>query len=351
MKAHYIIYVFIWMISTSLSAQLISVKAELGSDSIFIGDQVVFTLIAEMDNSVQAELPLLADSITDKIEILIPLASDTISNDGSRIISQSYLITSFEQGTHIIPVQKIAYATETFADSALTMPLLLNVYAPEVDTSLAIKPIKPPINTPITLAEILPWIAISYGGLLAITLIIALIWMYTQRDKDPEVFAALRQDPPHIVAFRELDKLKQEKIWEQGRIKEFYTGLTAAIRTYIERQYGIPAMESTTDEILLTFTKINTEDEILNEMLRDLLNLADLVKFAKEDPTPLENQSNLNNGYLFVQKTFPFFYHEELENENQKNRKEKSGKKSNEQDIEDELTENQNTEGEDKTDE
>jgi hypothetical protein len=312
MKARYIIYFCIWMISTSLSAQLISVKAELGSDSILIGDQVVFTLTAEMDKSVQAEFPLLADSLTDKIEVLIPLASDTISEGVSRIISQSYLITSFEEGVHIIPVQKIAYATETFADSASTMPLLLNVYAPEVDTSLAIKPIKPPINTPITLAEILPCIAISYGGLLLITLIIALIWMYTQRDKDPEVFTALRQDPPHIVAVRELDKLKQEKIWEQGRIKEFYTGLTTVVRTYIERQYGIPAMESTTDEILSTFTKINSEDDILNEMLRDLLNLADLVKFAKEDPLPSENHSNLNNGYLFIQKTFPFFYHEDL---------------------------------------
>jgi hypothetical protein len=294
----------------------------LERDSILIGDQVIYTLTAEMDNSVSVEMPIIADSLTDKIEVLIPLASDTISKGGSKIITQSYLITSFEEGVHIIPVQKIAYATEKFADSASTMPLLLHVYAPEVDTSQAIKPIKPPINTPITLREILPWIAISYGGLLAITLIIALIWMYTQRNKDPEVFAALRKDPPHIVAFRELDKLKEEKIWEQGRVKEFYTILTAVVRTYIERQYGIPAMESTTEEILQTFSKINSEDDILDEMLRDLLNLADLVKFAKEDPLPHENQSNLNNAYLFVQKTFPFFYREELKSEKEKKEEE-----------------------------
>jgi hypothetical protein len=53
------------------------------------------------------------------------------------------------------------------------------------------------------------------------------------------------------------------------------------------------------------------EDNLLDEMLRELLELADLVKFAKEDPLPVDNQTNLNNAYILVQKTYPLFYMED----------------------------------------
>ncbi len=56
---------------------------------------------------------------------------------------------------------------------------------------------------------------------------------------------------------------------------------------------------------------------MLDEMLKELLELADLVKFAKKDPLPVDNQTNLNSVYLFVQKTYPYFYREDpaLKNE------------------------------------
>ncbi|HDR68012.1 MAG TPA: hypothetical protein ENN61_03055 [Bacteroidaceae bacterium] len=312
MRHLFAICFFVLFLPATAFAQIITVKAELSQDTILIGDQIVFTLKAEMDKTVHAEFPELVDTLTRDIEVLIPVSADTTITGSRKLMSHSWLITSFEEGVHIIPVQKIVYSTERYADTALTMPVLLYVIAPEVDTTRAIMPIKPPMNTPVTLKEIIPWILISYAGLLGLTLVIALVWLFTQRKKDPEVFVALRQEPPHIIAFRELDRLKEEKLWEKGRVKEFYTRLTEIIRTYIERQYGIHAMESTTDEILTTFNGMNIEDEVLNEMLRELLNLADLVKFAKEDPLPVENQTNLNNGYLFIQKTYPFFYREEL---------------------------------------
>lgn len=308
-----IIYIIINLFASTMNAQIITIKSDLSSDSILIGDQVVFRLSINMDKNVQVEFPVISDTLTKEIEVLIPLSADTLSEGEKKTITQSYLVTSFEEGMHIIPALRVVYSTDQFTDTALSMPMLINVYAPSVDTTQAIRPIKPPVNTPISLKEVVPWILISYAGLLVLTLIIALIWMYTQKDKDPEVFAALKQDPPHIVAFRELDKLKEGKLWEKGRVKEFYTQLTEIIRIYIERQYGIHAMESTTDEILTTFSNISNEDELLDEMLLYLLNQADLVKFAKEDPQPVENQTNLNNAYLFVQKTYPFFFREELE--------------------------------------
>ena len=138
--------------------------------------------------------------------------------------------------------------------------------------------------------------------------------MYRQRKLDPEIFSIKPQEPAHVVAFRDLDRLKESKLLETGEVKQFYTRLTEISRIYIERQYGIPALERTTDEILDAFRKSNTEGSILDEMLRELLELADLVKFAKEDPLPMENQTNLNNAYLFVQKTYPLFFEDKTEN-------------------------------------
>jgi hypothetical protein len=193
------------------------------------------------------------------------------------------------------------------------MPLIIRVYEPEVDTAQQIRPIKPPINTPLTLRELMPWIGLGIGGWLLGTLVYALVWMQRQRRKDPEIFTLKPQDPAHVIAFRELDRLKEEKLWERGEVKQYYTRLTWITRSYIERQYGIPAMERTTDEILRAFRKVNADDSLLDEMLSGLLQLADLVKFAKEDPMPLDNQTHMNNAYLFVQKTFPLFYREKPE--------------------------------------
>ena len=72
------------------------------------------------------------------------------------------------------------------------------------------------------------------------------------------------------------------------------------IRTYIERRFSIKAMEQTTEEILSDFRKIDTDNY---EMLRSLLNLADLVKFAKGQALPDENVTHIDNAYTFINNT------------------------------------------------
>jgi len=296
-----------------VSGQLISVKSVLSSDSMMIGDQVKYTLHVDAADNVDFLLPAIRDTLSRDIEVLFPITSDTLIADGRKVVEQSYMITGFEPGLRMIPSQSVAYKTGDITDTARSMPLMISVYEPEVDTAQQIKPIKAPINTPVTLREMMPWIGLGIGAWLMGTLVYALVWMQRQRRKDPEIFTLKPQDPAHVIAFRELDRLKEEKLWERGEVKHYYTRLTGITRSYIERQYGIPAMERTTDEILRAFGKVNTDDSLLDEMLSGLLQLADLVKFAKEDPMPLDNQTHLNNAYLFVQKTFPLFYREKPE--------------------------------------
>jgi len=296
-------------------AQLISVTSELSSDSLMIGDQIIYTLRVDANDQVEFTMPILRDTLGKQLELLSLPVSDTTHTEGRRTVSQSYLVTGFEAGMQVVPAQEVIFTSGNLKDTARSMPLMIQVYEPVVDTTQAIKPIKPPLNTPLIIREILPWLAAGLGGLLVLILGGVLLRRYLQKKRHPEEYEARTLEPAHIIAFRELDKLKAEKIWEKGEVKQFYTSLTEITRTYIERQYGIPAMESTTEEILQAFRRSNPEDSLLDEILQELLQLADLVKFAKEDPLPVHNQTNLNNAYIFVQKTYPQFYREEVKDE------------------------------------
>lgn len=302
------------LVVIALQAQIISVQSKLSSDSMMIGDQLLYTIHVEAADEVAFRMPVLTDTLSRELEILSPYKADTSrTGEGRLVIDHSWIITGFEQGLQLIPAQEVIYSLNDIRDTARSMPLMIQVYVPAVDTSQQIKPIKPPLNTPISMKEILPWAALGVLIWLVATLIYALIWMFRQRRSDPEIFSLKPQEPAHVEAFRELDVLKEKKIWESGQVKLFYTKLTEISRHYIERQYGIRAMERTTEEILDAFRSSNTEDPLLDEMLKELLELADLVKFAKEDPLPVDNQGNLNNAYLFIQKTYPMFFIEKEE--------------------------------------
>ncbi len=296
-------------------AQLIRVESILSKDSLVIGEQIRYTLRVDAQSELEIKLPHIHDTLSSFLEVISPLASDTVTLDGRTLIEQSYLITGFEAGSQIVPSQEVLYLRGALVDTARSMPLIINVFDPVVDTTQQIKPIKPPINTPVTLKEMLPWLAAGLGGLLLLGIAFWLIRRYLKRKKDPLAYNYKPLEPAHVIAFRALDKLKEEKIWTRGEVKGYYTSLTEITRQYIERQYDIPAMESTTDEILQAFRRASPEDQLLDDILRELLELADLVKFAREDPLPVDNQTNLNNAYIFVQKTYPMFHGVEEEKE------------------------------------
>lgn len=297
------------------TGQLIDVTSRVSRDSLMIGEQVTYTLKVDADPDLDFLLPRIRDTLNSQLEVLGQLRADTLMEGERVLVEHSYLITGFESGDQIIPSQKVLYRRNEKVDTAKSMPLILHIYDPEVDMDQEIKPIKPPINTPLTFMEVLPWAALGLGGALISASLIWLVIRYVKRRNHPEIFTQKPLEPAHVIAFRELDKLREEKLWARGEVKQYYTRLTEITRQYIERQYGIPAMESTTEEILDAFGRTNAEDQLLDEILKELLELADLVKFAREDPLPVDNQSNLNNAYIFIQKTYPQFYRTEEQKE------------------------------------
>jgi len=308
MLNRFILAVLICSYTTAAFAQVVTVRSSFDKDSLMIGKQLHYKIEVESQPDVDVILPEYRDTITAEVEVLRSFPADTSVTDESRIITSKYLVTSFSPGWNTIPPQPVAFRRGELADTVYTTADLLTVLAPEVDTTLAFRPVKPPEYAPVTFAEIFPWMLTGIGGFLLITLIWALLWIWLRKEKEPRPVVDEPREPAHVIAFRELERLRTEKLPENGKVKEFYSRLTEVIRLYMARQFGIHAMESTSLEILEAFTVYNTGGEDLNGKLERLLMLADLVKFAKEDPAPEENKTHLKSGEDFVEQTYRMFY-------------------------------------------
>jgi hypothetical protein len=107
--------------------------------------------------------------------------------------------------------------------------------------------------------------------------------------------------PADITALKQLAKLEEAKIWQEGNIKEYYSKLSEIIRRYMENRFEFITLELTTDEILKELRSI-LSDEQLNK-LKILLQRADLAKFAKSKPVDTENIESMVLAKQFITST------------------------------------------------
>lgn len=284
----------------------ISVEVKIDTSMLLIGDQTHVKIKAVVPENVEVQLPYFSDTIIDKLEILNISPIDTVIENNLRYISQEYLVTSFDSGWYSIPEQNFVIRKNDFDDTLYSKPVYFGVMTMPLDTANAnaIADIKAPIEAPITVREALPYA----GGGIGILLILFLAYvLYMRYAKKQPVFVKKEKpkEPAHIIAFRDLDKLKEEKLWQQGKNKEYYSELTDIIRTYIENRYEIQAMEMTTDEIIHEVMAAGVFDKELKDQLFDTLTRADFVKFAKATTLANENELSLKFAYDLVIKTKP----------------------------------------------
>ncbi len=285
-------------------AQGIKATAKLDSTKIMIGDRVRLQLQVEHPAKQKVLFPALPDTIS-KIEVLERSKIDTIPSADNSIITERQIITitSFDSGHYVLPPFKFVVDKDT-NKIAETEALLLSVYAPKVDTTQAIKEIKGPLDLPFSFKEALPYII---GGVVILAIIIGLYYFFKNRKKKPEEIAIkIPSRPAHEIALEALKELESEKIWQtqESGVKIYHSRISDIIRTYIEHRYKIPAMELTTYEILNNFKRTSMGEE-QKEKLKQLLQLSDLVKFAKVQPLPNEHELSMANAFDFVSSTIP----------------------------------------------
>ena len=303
MRKSITIIIIALLVSMGIRAQDTGAWSSLDSNAIMIGDQILYNIGISVPEETQVSWPLITDTITRNIEVLDRTTVDTLEEDGQLNLKQSFIITSFDSGYFEVPTLEFQFRLngDTTIYTTSTNTLFLQVFVPEVDTSQAFKPIVEPISEPYTLAEVLPWIIVVTAGLLLIALI---IWFIVKHQKKQPIFRKKPKPvlPPHVEALTRLEELRLAKVWQSGRIKQYFTDLTDITREYIERRYHFDAMEMTSYEILNELNNKDLNNEIKGK-LESVLQLADMVKFAKAQPTALENDLGLSHCVDFVNET------------------------------------------------
>lgn len=283
--------------------QEIKVNAKLDTTRILLGDQVNIWFMLEHPEGLKVDFPVTGDSLAGKIEVLSASKPDTISKmNRTWKIRQRLVVTSFDTGFYVIP--PFTFRFNDNHDSVQTHALPLEVLGMPVDTTKGITDIKLPYEIKVTVSEILPYII---AGLL----LIAIIFLYVRylRKKKQVSDIAEKPAPPlipaHLLALEQLDELVREKLWQQGKIKLYYSRLTDIIRQYIELRFKVPAMEQTTEDIIRDFAGEGLIKEGIRKELKALLELADLVKFAKWYPVAEEHEASQQSAYDFILRTKP----------------------------------------------
>ena len=288
-------------------AQRISVKASTDSTQMMIGDQIKLRLEVDQPRSMIIDFPVPGDTLTPQIEVMERSMIDTFTLSEAEEIKliQSLTITSFDTGLHRIPAFYFRLHHDGRIDSLETQAFDLLVYGMEIDTTLGPTDIKRPYAAPVTLKEVTPYIL---GVILAAALLFFIFYYLRMRKNNRSLFSLLERpkDPPHVTALRALDRIKEQKLWQNDKIKQYYSEVSDVLRVYIENRFDIPAMEQTSVETLQAFKK---QRELISgkslDELQQILSLADLVKFAKYAPLPDDNNMTMVHAYFFVNETKP----------------------------------------------
>ncbi|HIN39879.1 MAG TPA: hypothetical protein EYM84_06370 [Flavobacteriales bacterium] len=289
-------------INPVVSAQDLHVKAELDTNELLIGDHINLILSVQFPEGKILLWPQIGDTIIKEIEVLNRSVEDTSLEVGKDmlIVSRNYTITSFDSGSYNIPPFIFSFLGDTIGEVA-TDPLRITVKTIDVDTSKVFKDIKSPFEVPYTLDEFIPHIIIAILILISLLLGYLIYKKLRSREKSaPEIIEPVI--PPHIIALESLNMLENSKLWQQNKVKLYYSDLTEIIRTYIENRFDIIAMELTTDEIIAAMSYVSASKESKEE-LGHMLRLADMVKFAKYKPLANEHESCMKKAYDFVNAT------------------------------------------------
>ncbi|MCB9255569.1 MAG: hypothetical protein H6579_00405 [Chitinophagales bacterium] len=276
------------------SAQKIEISFD--KDSMLIGDHLVLHILVTGQKEDRIFLPLYQDSIA-SFEIIEAYPPDT----GENTISQNILLTQFKEGTYIFGgIPAILQDVYNNFDTISSNDVMLHVSTLEVDTSQAIKPFKSIKSLPFPWKEFLK----KWGPIIAVIVlaIIILFWYLIKRKK----LFVVPEKPKTMLdyyeeAIKNLEELDSKKLWQNDQIKEYYLGISEILRSYLEGRFGVNAMESTTDEIR---EELFLDNSLKNKVC-EILEQADLAKFAKFKPLNDENLRMMKLAKDFVKHTKP----------------------------------------------
>jgi hypothetical protein len=298
-----------FFVANFFAQENLQVQAILGSKSIKIGEQtqLIFRVkVADDKMKAAIQFPKIGDSLAPHVEMVSASHIDTFfpEKDNPKLIGkqQTLVITSFDSGFHVIPPFKFYFNNDTSV-AYETEPLLLEVQSLKVDTNEAsIKDIKLPFEEKYDWREDVPFYA-TVAGIIVLAILLFFLIRRLLRKKPVEPSKPKLNEPVHIYVLRILEAAKTDKIYQQGKIKEYYSVISDSLRFYIEERCQVPALEFTTEETIKALAKTELMPAHIAQ-LKQILVTADFVKFAKMEPLEYEHDQNVEKAIQFVNQTF-----------------------------------------------
>lgn len=273
----------------------VRIRAELDTTDILIGDHIPLRLYLGLSEGVAIER-----IGTDALEgVGIELVeAKPLQRANAQSAYQDFILSVYDSGHYELPPLPVVYRHDGQLDTTFTPRLAFDARTILLPgDSAALQPIKPIVEEPLRLEDVWPYLA----AVLALALLVVLLlipWRRRrERAKTPEpVFV---HKPAHELALNALNQLEALALWQDGQVKHYYSELTLILRRYLEQRFHIRTRERTTAEIL----KQLDETRVEKDELRSLLNLADLVKFAKAEPLDEQHRQSMQRVRRFVEET------------------------------------------------
>lgn len=341
------------LLSGVARADVPTISARFSQDSLEVGDVVEYIIDIEKDRATEIGVPDFDGNLSAKerqeqakakkhisayeeydkdiFELVEEYPLDTLKDEGRRLtLRKRYLLAVMETGN--IPVRPTILYFDKNREQPDTLisedTLMLRVARyMELDTTLFLKPdptgqqgfsvdqeranamlkdegIHTQKNLPFIFAEIRDYAIYGAIGFIILMLLVwYLVWYIRNKwqGRVREVKPAPKL-PPHVIAIKALDELRNRKLWQNGKHKLYYSTLTEILRLYIEDRWEVGALEMTTDEIITALRDVDIKHDSRSNLVA-ILRTADMVKFAKALPDGEENEQLFDYAYYFVENT------------------------------------------------
>ena len=314
-------------------AQSPTITSHISADTVMIGDRVTLTIEVEADVMQHILFPSFdfkqtgeeAQQEEPSIEVIKDYAPDTVEQEGRRMrLRKRYEMAVYDEGIYKLGRAQALYLDKNLVDTLFAdneEQLIVKTF--QIDSTMTtVRDLKPQMTLPFRFGEVSGYLGISFGAALLLAGLIYLLVRYLHKRgrRISDLFKPAPPVPAHIVAIEALERLRNEKLWQNDKHKLYYSGLSDILRTYLAGRFEVGAMEMTTDEIAEALRKVDIEQKSKMDLL-SVLRDADLVKFAKATPEAQENEAAFDKALNFVEQTKPVEVVEEAEDEPTKNKK------------------------------
>lgn len=277
----------------------VEVRTRVEPDTTTIGTRFRYTIEVAAGRDVEVVVAQPSEKIGD-FDIVDFGVEPAREQGGKTVLTRWYTLVGWKTGHHLVKSPPIQYRQPgeelREAPGHETRVSLESLLAKE-PAATDIRDIKGPEPVPF---DWRPYYLL--GGILAALVGLATL-LYRLANRPKRARPAAPPRPPHELAAEALERLRQRRLIEQGAFKEYYSALSAIVRTYLEQRFGLRAPEMTTEEFLLATARDGRLQPPHRRLLGDFLSESDLVKFARHLPTIADSERAYTAGRRFVDET------------------------------------------------